>query len=131
MVESVKGSEFILHPIFLHFLSNSLEELYHTFKNEFRKKVSIQVFVILIYLMIVLIRGLLIYDSFSKSQSFIVQYELIWFAISLSGCALDLFSFYITCFNKAAGIFSIIICSYILGHSTYIYYFIGSTSGLY
>lgn len=131
MVESVKGSEFILHQIFLHFLSNSLEELYHTFKNEFRKKVSIQVFVILIYLMIVLIRGLLIYDSFSKSQSFIVQYELIWFAISLSGCALDLFSFYITCFNKAAGIFSIIICSYILGHSTYIYYFIGSTSGLY
>ena len=121
----------VMHFIFLHFFLPTLEELFHEYKNEFSKKRPIQIFIILLYFSLILIRSLSIYESHKRTTPFITQYEIIWLLIQICGAILDLVSFYLKCLNKISGIFTIIISSYILIHSTIQYYFINDTSGQY
>ena len=110
------------HPFFLYFFNPEIENMFHLNIHEFRMRKGNLIFICIFYLLIVVIRLASMIDSILMNKMSCQICEIIWLSLTLVNALVELgFHFFNIC-SKVKAIPTIVFTSYIVGHSSYIYY---------
>ena len=120
-----------IDPFFLSYISRETEEDFYQVRISYTKALINQILIFSNYIIMLIIRILTLITSIVKKDNERIILELIWLVLTIVSTSFDLLLADFFQLYKIKGIPSVIINLYILGHSTYIYFFITDASGQY